>query len=144
MFGVSLLRFCRLIRLVRVVKVFRLRLLGSNTNGWKLLWFLMLKPSCLFLGVFNIAGVWATLVWFFSILLEQKVVKTRLEAHHQLVNAGRVVMGLPFVSGVSMESSKDDGRWKIHIRWTLSRKGSCLSGTRTHEWKYINPMRKER
>ena len=31
------------------------------------------------------------------------------EAHHQLVNPWRVVMGLPFVSGTSMESSKDDG-----------------------------------
>ena len=30
MFGVSLLRFCRLIRLVRVVKVFRLRPRGSS------------------------------------------------------------------------------------------------------------------
>ena len=36
-----------------------------------------------------------------------------------------------------MESSKDDGRWKIHIRWTLSRKGSFFSGKRTHEWKQI-------
>ena len=60
MFGVSLLRFCRLIRLVRVVKVFRLR--SSPGSFGRAL----------------------------------GIVKTRLEAHHQLVNAWRLVMGLSF------------------------------------------------